>query len=90
MKINTILFRPTWAAAKGIMADINFIKRLFEYDKEHIKEETLKKIKKYIEHKDFVPAVKISKRLLNKTFTVFSYLKMLLLFGFRNLKKCLK
>lgn len=39
------------------MADVNFIKRLFEFDKEHIKEETLKKVKKYISHKDFVPAV---------------------------------
>ncbi|KAH8363782.1 hypothetical protein KR200_006735, partial [Drosophila serrata] len=48
--------KPTWASAKAIMADINFIKRLFEYDKEHMKEETLKKVKKYIDHKDFVPA----------------------------------
>lgn len=49
--------RPTWAAAKAIMADINFIKRLFEYDKEHMKDDVVKKVKKYIEHKDFVPAV---------------------------------
>ncbi|XP_017121821.1 dynein heavy chain 6, axonemal [Drosophila elegans] len=48
--------KPTWASAKAIMADINFIKRLFEYDKEHMKDETLKKVKKYIDHKDFVPA----------------------------------
>ncbi|KAH8387117.1 hypothetical protein KR093_004852, partial [Drosophila rubida] len=48
--------KPTWASAKAIMADINFIKRLFEYDKEHMKEDVLKKIKKYIDHKDFVPA----------------------------------
>ncbi|XP_073833430.1 dynein heavy chain at 16F isoform X2 [Musca autumnalis] len=48
--------KPTWASAKTIMADVNFIKRLFEFDKEHIKEETLKKVKKYIDHKDFVPA----------------------------------
>lgn len=40
------------------MADINFIKRLFEYDKEHMKEDVLKKVKKYIDHKDFVPAVR--------------------------------
>ncbi|XP_043065698.2 dynein axonemal heavy chain 6 [Drosophila bipectinata] len=48
--------KPTWASAKAIMADINFIKRLFEYDKEHMKDDTLKKVKKYIDHKDFVPA----------------------------------
>lgn len=41
------------------MADVNFLKRLFEYDKEHIKEDVLKKLKKYIEHKDFLPAVNI-------------------------------
>lgn len=41
------------------MADINFIKRLFEYDKEHMKEDVLKKVKKYIDHKDFVPAVSL-------------------------------
>ncbi|EDW82538.1 uncharacterized protein Dwil_GK25078 [Drosophila willistoni] len=48
--------KPTWASAKAIMADINFIKRLFEYDKEHMKDDVIKKIKKYIDHKDFVPA----------------------------------
>ncbi|KAH8299235.1 hypothetical protein KR044_006570, partial [Drosophila immigrans] len=48
--------KPTWASAKAIMADINFIKRLFEYDKEHMKDDVLKKVKKYIDHKDFVPA----------------------------------
>ncbi|XP_001354829.2 dynein heavy chain 6, axonemal [Drosophila pseudoobscura] len=48
--------KPTWASAKAIMADINFIKRLFEYDKEHMKDDVLKKVKKYIDHKDFNPA----------------------------------
>ncbi|XP_032594376.1 dynein axonemal heavy chain 6 [Drosophila grimshawi] len=48
--------KPTWASAKAIMADINFIKRLFEYDKEHMKDDVVKKVRKYIDHKDFVPA----------------------------------
>ncbi|XP_030378328.1 dynein heavy chain 6, axonemal [Scaptodrosophila lebanonensis] len=48
--------KPTWASAKAVMADVNFIKRLFEYDKEHMKDDVLKKVKKYIDHKDFVPA----------------------------------
>lgn len=39
------------------MADVNFLKKLMEFDKEHISEATLKKIKTYIEHKDFDPAV---------------------------------
>lgn len=50
-------FRPNWASAKSLMADVNFLKRLFTYDKEHIPEATIKKLKKYIEHKDFIPAV---------------------------------
>ncbi|XP_055843876.1 dynein axonemal heavy chain 6 [Episyrphus balteatus] len=48
--------KPTWASAKSIMADVNFLKRLMDYDKEHIPEATLKKVKNYIDHKDFVPA----------------------------------
>lgn len=39
------------------MADVNFLKKLMEFDKEHISEATLKKIKVYIEHADFVPVV---------------------------------
>lgn len=39
------------------MADVNFLKRLMEYDKEHISEATLKKVKVYIDHKDFIPSV---------------------------------
>lgn len=66
MFVYILFFRPTWAAAKGIMADVNFIKRLFEFDKEHIKEETLKKVNKYISHKDFVPAVSWKKKKNNK------------------------
>ncbi|CAD7077293.1 unnamed protein product [Hermetia illucens] len=48
--------KPNWASAKSLMADVNFLKRLFTYDKEHIPEATIKKLKKYIEHKDFIPA----------------------------------
>ncbi|XP_037937177.1 dynein heavy chain 6, axonemal [Teleopsis dalmanni] len=47
--------KPTWAAAKVVMNDVNFLKRLFEYDKEHIKEDVLNKVKKYIDHPDFSP-----------------------------------
>lgn len=49
--------KPTWASAKQVMADVNFLKKLVEYDKEHIPEAILKKIKKYIDNKDFDPVV---------------------------------
>lgn len=47
--------KPDWNSAKTLMADTNFIKRLQEYDKEHIPEDRLKKIKPYIEDKNFDP-----------------------------------
>lgn len=37
------------------MGDVNFLKRLQEYDKDHIPESTIKKLKVYIDNKDFVP-----------------------------------
>lgn len=45
------------------MGDTNFLKKLQEYDKDHIPESTLKKLKDYIDNKDFVPeiVVKVSK-----------------------------
>lgn len=39
------------------MADVNFLKKLEDYDKEHISDAMLKKLKTYVEHKDFQPAV---------------------------------
>lgn len=39
------------------MADVNFLRKLMEFDKEHISESTLKKLKTYVEHDDFNPAV---------------------------------
>jgi dynein heavy chain len=39
------------------MSDVNFLKKLQEYDVNHISEATLKKIKPYVETKDFQPAV---------------------------------
>lgn len=49
--------RPSWDAAKKIMSDVNFMKKLMDFDKEHITEATLKKIKVYIDHSDFDPLV---------------------------------
>ncbi|XP_028179118.1 dynein heavy chain 6, axonemal [Ostrinia furnacalis] len=60
-----ILFgaKPDWDSTKKLLADVNFIGKLEEYDKDHIPDATLKKIKVYLTHKDFNPdtVVKVSK-----------------------------
>jgi hypothetical protein len=49
------LRRSDWAAAKVVLGDSNFLKRLYEYDKDNINEVLLKKLKKYIENPRFTP-----------------------------------
>ncbi|XP_026730807.1 dynein heavy chain 6, axonemal [Trichoplusia ni] len=60
-----ILFnvKPDWDSTKKLLADVNFIGKLEEYDKDHIPDATLKKLKVYLTHKDFNPdtVVKVSK-----------------------------
>ncbi|KAJ2954382.1 hypothetical protein O0L34_g2646 [Tuta absoluta] len=60
-----ILFgvKPDWDATKKLLADVNFIKNLEEYDKDHIPDSILKKLKVYLVHKDFDAdtVVKVSK-----------------------------
>ncbi|XP_072930463.1 dynein axonemal heavy chain 6 isoform X2 [Epargyreus clarus] len=55
--------KPDWDSTKKLLADVNFIRNLEEYDKDHIPDATLKKIKVYLTHKDFNPdtVVKVSK-----------------------------
>ncbi|RVE44268.1 hypothetical protein evm_011063 [Chilo suppressalis] len=55
--------KPDWDSTKKLLADVNFIRNLAEYDKDHIPDATLKKIKVYLTHKDFNPdtVVKVSK-----------------------------
>jgi dynein heavy chain, axonemal len=45
------------------MGDVNFLKKLQEYDKENIPEVILKKTRVYVENKEFDPAIidKVSK-----------------------------
>lgn len=38
-----------------VLGDTNFLKKLQDYDKDHITDLMLKKLKSYIEHVDFVP-----------------------------------
>ncbi|KAI8430873.1 hypothetical protein MSG28_001006 [Choristoneura fumiferana] len=60
-----ILFnaKPDWDNTKKLLGDVNFIGKLSDYDKDHIPDATLKKIKVYLTHKDFNPdtVVKVSK-----------------------------
>ncbi|KOB72814.1 Dynein heavy chain 6, axonemal, partial [Operophtera brumata] len=60
-----ILFgsKPDWDNTKKLLGDVNFIGKLEEYDKDHISDAILKKIKVYLVHKDFNPdtVVKVSK-----------------------------
>uniref|UniRef100_A0A182FSK0 AAA+ ATPase domain-containing protein n=1 Tax=Anopheles albimanus TaxID=7167 RepID=A0A182FSK0_ANOAL len=55
--------KADWNTAKVVMSDVNFLKKLEDYDKEHIPEAVIKKIKTYVDHKDFQPATieKVSK-----------------------------
>ncbi|CAH2103550.1 unnamed protein product [Euphydryas editha] len=55
--------KPDWDSTKKLLADVNFIRNLEEYDKDHIPDTMLKKIKVYLTHKDFNPdtVVKVSK-----------------------------
>ncbi|KAJ8737519.1 hypothetical protein PYW08_000114 [Mythimna loreyi] len=55
--------KPDWDSTKKLLADVNFLGRLEDYDKDHIPEATLKKLKVYLTHKDFNPdtVVKVSK-----------------------------
>lgn len=46
-----------------MLGDANFLKKLFEYDKDNIGEAILKKLKKYIDNPKFIPeeVAKVSK-----------------------------
>ena len=47
--------RTDWASAKSLLGDSNFLKRLYDYDKDNIPEKMLKQLKKYMENPKFVP-----------------------------------
>lgn len=49
--------KTDWAAAKQVMGDGNFLKRLQDFDKNNIPEKTLQKLKAYIDNKDFQPDI---------------------------------
>ncbi|XP_054276499.1 dynein axonemal heavy chain 6-like [Macrosteles quadrilineatus] len=47
--------KTDWASAKQVLGDVNFLKKLQDYDKDRIPDSMLKKLKEYIEHPEFVP-----------------------------------
>ncbi|XP_050519336.1 dynein axonemal heavy chain 6 [Diabrotica virgifera virgifera] len=55
--------KTDWASAKIVLSDAHFLKKLQEYDKDHVSDLVLRKLKVYIENPDFVPdkVVKVSK-----------------------------
>ena len=47
--------KTDWASAKVLLGDPNFLRRLKEFDKEHIPDALIKKLKKYIDNPKFTP-----------------------------------
>ncbi len=47
--------KPTWDESKKLLNDSNFLSSLETYDKENIKDKTVKALQKYVTHPDFVP-----------------------------------
>ena len=45
-----------WAAAKQVLQDGQFLNKLIKFDREHVPEDVLRKLKKYIDNPAFVPA----------------------------------
>ena len=55
--------KPDWPTAKALLGDSNFLRNLYNYDKDNIAEAKLKKVKPYIVNPDFTPeeVLKVSK-----------------------------
>lgn len=49
------VLRTDWLSAKQVLGDQNFLKRLYEYDKDNIPDSIIKKLKKYIDNPKFQP-----------------------------------
>ena len=55
--------KADWATSKGLLGDSNFLRNLISFDKDHIPEARIKKLKIYIDNPKFVPeeVAKVSK-----------------------------
>ena len=47
--------RSDWQSARLLLGDANFLKNLYEYDKDRIPDSLIKKLKKYIDNPKFTP-----------------------------------
>ena len=52
-----MLNRTDWASGKVLLVDNNFLKRLYDYDKDNIPQSMLKKLKVYIDNPKFTPEI---------------------------------
>ena len=54
----TLLKEKTdWASARKILGDTQFMKRLFDFDKDNISPKTLKRLEKFVLREDFTPEI---------------------------------
>eukprot|EP00746_Dinoflagellata_sp_MGD_P126903 gnl/MRDRNA2_/MRDRNA2_61620_c0_seq1.p1 gnl/MRDRNA2_/MRDRNA2_61620_c0~~gnl/MRDRNA2_/MRDRNA2_61620_c0_seq1.p1 ORF type:complete len:1770 (+),score=338.45 gnl/MRDRNA2_/MRDRNA2_61620_c0_seq1:296-5311(+) len=54
--ICTVLGQKTdWATAKNLLADMNFLRKLKDYDKDSIPDRTLQRLKNFVRREDFDP-----------------------------------
>jgi len=49
--------KPDWDTAKRMLGDSNFMKSLMEFDKDHIPENVVRKLKKYVDDPNFQPDI---------------------------------
>ncbi len=49
------VIRTDWASARAVLGESQFLKRLYDYDKDTISEGLLKKLKKYMDNPKFNP-----------------------------------
>lgn len=47
--------KADWDTAKRVLGESGFMKSLLEFDKDHIPEAVIKKLRKYIDNPDFTP-----------------------------------
>lgn len=55
--------KPDWQTSKALLGDTNFLRNLYNYDKDNIPDSKIKKLKPYIENPKFLPeeVAKVSK-----------------------------
>jgi Microtubule-binding stalk of dynein motor len=47
--------KADWETARKVLAEANFMKSLFDYDKDNISEAVMKRLQKYLDNPDFTP-----------------------------------